>query len=76
MNTQRRGTTPPHNRVGAVTNSLRVESPSTKVDFFGEQRRASAWLRLTPQIRLALPCLHSSYPVLRSGTPETGLILF
>lgn len=41
MNTQRRGTTPPHNRVGVVTNSLRVESPNTSNDFFGEPRRAS-----------------------------------
>ena len=55
MNTQRRGTTPPHNRVGVVTNSLRVESPGTSNDFFGGPRRAgverglameSGWLSL------------------------------
>ncbi len=41
MNTQRRGTTPPHNRVGVVTNSLRVESPQTINDFFGSHGSAS-----------------------------------
>jgi hypothetical protein len=76
MNTQRRGTTPPHNRVGVVTNSLRVESPSTINDFFSHRQRNCAFRRLVREIRAAVPRLHSSYPALRSGTPETGLVLF
>jgi hypothetical protein len=76
MNTQRRGTTPPHNRVGVVTNSLRVESPSKINDFFSQRRRNRAFRRLVREIRAAVPRLHSSYPVPRSGTPETGLVLF
>jgi hypothetical protein len=80
MNTQRRGTTPPHNRVGVVTNSLRVESPNTSNDFFGEPRRASVEPGLAHGITLALPCLHLSCPArgpaLRFGAPGTGLVLF
>ena len=76
MNTQRRGTTPPHNRVGVVTNSLRVESPSKINDFFGLRRRNRAFRRLVREIRAAVPCLHLSCPALRSGTPGTGLVLF
>jgi hypothetical protein len=80
MNTQRRGTTPPHNRVRAVTNSLRVESPSKINDFFSQRRRDCVFRRLIHGIRAALPCLHLSCPArgpaLRFGAPGTGLVLF
>ena len=76
MNTQRRGTTPPHNRVGVVTNSLRVESPSTINDFFNQRHGDRAFRRLIHEIGAAVPCLHLSCPALRSGTPGTGLVLF
>jgi hypothetical protein len=75
MDAQRRGTTPPHIRVGEVTNSLRVESLSTS-DFFSERRHALGLPSPPCEIRPALPCLHLSYPALRSGIPGTGLVLF
>ena len=73
MNTQRRGTTPPHNRVRAVTNSLRVESPNIINDLLGRRERVFRWL--IHEIRAAIPRLHSSSSALRSGTPEAGLVL-
>jgi hypothetical protein len=75
MNAQRRGTTPPHNRVGEVTNSLRVESPST-TDFFSERRHARVLPSLPCGIKPALPSLYLSSLALRSGTPGTGFVLF
>jgi hypothetical protein len=80
MNTQRRGTTPPHNRVRVVTNSLRVESPSIIDDFFSRRQRSRVSRGLIDGIRAALPSLHLSCPApgpaLRFGVPGAGLVLF
>ncbi len=75
MNTQRRGTTPPNNQARAVTNSLRVESPSTTNDFLGEPstgRRVRVCHTLTHKITPALP----QSALILSGVPGTGLVLF
>ncbi len=75
MNTQRRGTTPPNNLARAVTNSLRVESPSTTNDSWSEPRpgrRMRVCRTLIHKISAALPPSALILP----GAPGTGLVLF